>query len=94
MKFKWPKWAEEQKRHELSVQRLIPIRGIDGGVVITEDFRLVQLLRVSSLNLDLMSHRELNEAMERYELFTQFVLSGTNNHYVPACRFRRIYKRA
>ena len=69
MKFKWPKWAEEQKRHELSVQRLIPIRGIDGGVVITEDFRLVQLLRVSSLNLDLMSHRELNEAMERYELF-------------------------
>lgn len=69
MKFKWPKWTEEQKQQELSVQQLIPIRGIDGGVVITEDFRLVQLLRVSSLNLDLMSHRELNEAMERYELF-------------------------
>ncbi|MCP8968949.1 hypothetical protein [Ectobacillus ponti] len=70
----WSSWKakrEERKRRrqEKAVQDLIPVRALDGGIVVTDDFRLVQLLRVSSLNLDLMSHRELQEVMEKYELF-------------------------
>jgi hypothetical protein len=63
----WKRWKQRGK--EESVQNLIPVRALDGGVIVTEDFRLVQLLRVSSFNLDLMSHRELNETMQKYELF-------------------------
>ncbi|MFX3625297.1 MAG: hypothetical protein ACE3JP_15025 [Ectobacillus sp.] len=63
----WKKKEDERKRQ--SVQQLIPVQALDGGIIVTEDFRLVQPLRVSSFNLDLMSHRELNETMERYELF-------------------------
>lgn len=65
----WKKKAEKKQQQEQSVQNLIPVRALDGGVIVTQDFRLVQLLRVSSFNLDLMSHRELNETMEKYELF-------------------------
>lgn len=71
MRNSWRKNGAEwkQRQQEQAVQDLIPVRALDGGVIITNDFRLVQLLRVSSFNLDLMSHRELNETMERYELF-------------------------
>jgi hypothetical protein len=71
MKLSWMKKRQKriQQQEEQSVQSLIPVRALDGGIIVTEDFRLVQLLRVSSFNLDLMSHRELNEAMNKYELF-------------------------
>ncbi|MBO9128970.1 hypothetical protein [Bacillus sp. 165] len=70
MKSIWRRRKEKQERqHEQSVQTLIPVRALDGGIIVTNDFRLVQLLRVSSINLDLMSHRELNEAMNKYEMF-------------------------
>lgn len=57
----------------MSMQNFIPVRTLDAGILVTDDFRLVQLLRISSFNLDLMSHRELNETIEKYEMFLRSI---------------------
>lgn len=63
--------TKERKRQ--SAQDLIPIKRFDSGIFITDDYRIVQPLRVSSLNLGLMSDRELNEVLERYEIFLRSI---------------------
>lgn len=57
----------------MSAQHFIPVRALDAGIIVTDDFRLVQLLRISSFNLDLMSYRELNETLEKYEMFLRSI---------------------
>lgn len=50
-----------------STQALIDIKGIKDGKIITGDNRIVQILRVSSINLDLMSDFELTNIFDGFE---------------------------
>lgn len=56
--------AEQEKK---SAQKLIPIKGLDSGVIITPDNRLVQVCKVDAVNTELMSNREFNALVENYE---------------------------
>ncbi|HDX9701725.1 TPA: hypothetical protein ROY42_005648 [Bacillus thuringiensis] len=67
------KQLKEDLQKKQSAQDLIPIRRFDTGVFITDDYRIVQMLQVSSLNLELMSNRELNEILEKYEMFLRSI---------------------
>ncbi|BCC56629.1 hypothetical protein [Bacillus cereus] len=67
------KQLKEELQNRKSAQDLIPIKRFDTGVFITDDYRIVQMLQVSSLNLELMSNRELNEILEKYEMFLRSI---------------------
>lgn len=62
----------EKKKKELakqSVQDLIPVKAIEDGFLITPDNKIIQFLKVSSVNLELTSNSECNELFEIYEGF-------------------------
>lgn len=58
-----------EEKQKLAAQQLIPIKAIDKGLILTPDNRLVQILKISALNLELMSKTELNLLLEEYEAF-------------------------
>ncbi|MEN3781447.1 hypothetical protein [Priestia megaterium] len=57
--------SKEEKERQ-SVQDLIPIQAIHNGKVITTDNRIIQIIKASSLNLELMSEYEQNIIFEKY----------------------------
>ncbi|MCR6465155.1 DUF87 domain-containing protein [Bacillus paranthracis] len=63
--------AEEKKKYKLklSAQDLIPLKAVDSDVFVSDDFRVIKVVKVSSFNLELMSNLELNETLEKYESF-------------------------
>lgn len=61
---KFFKRKEEKERQ--SVQDLISIQAIHNGKVITDDNRVIQIIKASSLNLELMSEYEQNIVFEKY----------------------------
>jgi type IV secretory pathway VirB4 component len=62
-----------EEKAQLSAQELVPIKAIDSGVIITPDNRAVQVIKVSAINLELMSHSELNQVFEEFEAFLKSV---------------------
>lgn len=64
-----PKLQKQQQIAKQTIQDLIPIKRIGDGVLITPDNRMIQILKVSALNLELTSNAELNELFETYEGF-------------------------
>jgi type IV secretory pathway VirB4 component len=80
------KMSREQKqaqKESLSAQSLIPIKSLDSGVFITTDDVMVQILKVSSVNLELMSDDEVNEILDNYASFLQSVTDGFMTMNVP-----------
>lgn len=63
------KQERQQQKEQLSAQSLIPLKFLDNDVFITDDYQAVKILKVSSLNLELMSNFEMNEVLEGYETF-------------------------
>lgn len=61
---KFTKTRKEKERQ--SVQDLITIQAIHNGKVITDDNRVIQIIKASSLNLELMSEYEQNIVFEKY----------------------------
>lgn len=61
---KFTKTRKEKERQ--SVQDLITIQAIHNGKVITDDNRIIQIIKASSLNLELMSEYEQNIVFEKY----------------------------
>lgn len=66
------KQSKEQKQQE-SVQNLIPLKAIDSGLLLTPDNRLIQILKVSAINLELMSYSEQMEVFEEHEAFLKSI---------------------
>lgn len=52
-----------------SIQDLIPIKDVEDGLLITPDNIMVQVLKVSAINLELASNSECNELFEQLENF-------------------------
>jgi type IV secretory pathway VirB4 component len=65
--------SKEELNH-LSAQELVPIKALDSGVFVTPDNRMVQILKVSAINLELMSNAEVNEILEEYEAFLKSLM--------------------
>lgn len=61
------KLLQRNQKEELSAQSLVPIKSVDDGVILTIDNRLVLILRVSAINVELMSNNEYNFLIESYE---------------------------
>jgi type IV secretory pathway VirB4 component len=57
----------------MSAQQLIPIKAIDSGVVLTDDNRLVMMLKVDAINTELMSNTELKYLFEDYSSFLKSI---------------------
>lgn len=76
MLFSQPKTKEmnKEKSAKKTIQELIPLKGIEQGLLITPDNRIVQCLRVSAVNLELTSNAEANEL---FEIFEGFLMSLT-----------------
>lgn len=56
-----------------SAQDLIQVKGLDNGKFITDDDRIIQIIKVGAVNTQLMSQYELSALLERYEaLFRSF----------------------
>lgn len=62
---KLPLFNKEKKERQ-SVQDLIPIQAIKDGRVISKDNRVIQIIKASSLNLELMSEYEQNIVFDKY----------------------------
>lgn len=62
-----------QEQAKKTAQQLIPIKGIQNGLILTNDNRLVRVLRVSTLNLELMGTERLNQTFRKYANFLQGV---------------------
>jgi hypothetical protein len=71
MKLTWRRKPSNQQSQ--SVQDLIPLQNLDQGIVVTNDDRLVQILKVSAVNTELMSQGELYLLLENYEAFLKSV---------------------
>lgn len=63
------KEEKQQERALQSVQELIPLKSLRDGKFLTLDRKLVQVLRVTSVNVELMGNLEANDLFERYEGF-------------------------
>jgi hypothetical protein len=64
---------KNKQKQQRSSQDLIPIKMIDGGMFVTPDNRLIQILKVSSINTQLMSKNELQRLLESYESFLKSI---------------------
>jgi hypothetical protein len=63
------KEQKQQEEAQKSVQQLIPLKSLRDGKFLTLDNKLVQILRVNSINMELMGNLEANDLFERYEGF-------------------------
>lgn len=69
----WMNLFRLKSKGEKSVQDLIQIKGLDDGKFITDDDRILQIIKVGAVNTQLMSQYELNHLLQRYEaLFKSF----------------------
>ncbi|MBY0077952.1 hypothetical protein H7K13_23790 [Priestia aryabhattai] len=75
--------SKSKKGTAPSTQSLIDIRGIRDGKVITTDNRVVQILKVSSINLDLMSEYELKNIFDRFEKLLKSMNFSSQIEIVP-----------
>lgn len=64
----------EKEKQEKVAQDLIQVKGLDDGRFITNDNRLVQILKVSAVNTQLMSNNELRILLEKYEAFLKSLI--------------------
>lgn len=64
--FKFKKKTEQEMK---SSQNLIPLKAIDSELILTPDNYLIQGIKVSALNLDLMSRLERKNLFQKYEGF-------------------------
>jgi hypothetical protein len=62
---------EEQRQK--AAQELIPLKALDAGLILTPDNRLVQIMKVSAINVELMSKAELHLLLENYEGFLKSI---------------------
>lgn len=58
---------------ETSSQDRIPIQKLESGLVITNDNRIIQILKVNAVNTELMSENELENLLEKYEVFLKSI---------------------
>lgn len=58
---------KQQSQAKKTIQDLIPLKDLEQGLLITPDLKMVRILKVSGVNLELMSHEELNDLLEAYE---------------------------
>jgi hypothetical protein len=63
----------KKEQQDKSAQDLIPIKMIDSGMFVTPDDRLVQIMKVSSINIQLKSKSELQTLLESYEAFLKSI---------------------
>jgi hypothetical protein len=63
------KEQKQQEEAQKSVQQLIPLKSLRDGKFLTLDNKLVQILKVNSINMELMGNLEANDLFERYEGF-------------------------
>lgn len=63
----------KKEKQDKSAQDMIPIKMIDQGKFVTPDDRLVQIMKVSSINIQLKSKSELQSLLESYEAFLKSI---------------------
>lgn len=63
----------KKEYQDKSAQDLIPIKMIDDGKFVTSDDRLVQIMKVSSINIQLKSKSELQTLLGNYEVFLKSI---------------------
>lgn len=77
MQFKPKSKKKEVMKNERSIQDLIPIKAIENDLLITLDNKVVMHLKVSPVNLELISNFALEQLFGKFEQ----VLTGLNYHF-------------
>lgn len=61
--------GSQEDKAKVTAQKHVPIKAVYDGMIITQDYRLIDFLQISAVNTQLMSKYQLNKLLENYEGF-------------------------